>query len=57
MAMKPEDMKTLRRLHRERKVAEMAEGRVERAETFRSPRDYRRKSKYPVNYMEDMDNA
>ena len=47
------DMKTLSRLRREQKVAYMADGRLERAETFRSPRDYRRKSKYPVTYTED----
>ena len=50
--MKELDAKTLRRLRREEKLADMAEGRKERAETFRSPRDYRRKSKYPTDYLE-----
>jgi hypothetical protein len=46
------DAKTLRRLRREEKIALLRDGQKERAESFRSPRDYKRKSKYPTNYRE-----
>jgi hypothetical protein len=50
--MDPTDAKTLRRLRREQKLADLREGRYNRAETFKAGSDYRRKSKYPTNYRE-----
>lgn len=54
--MKPsiskEDQRTLRRIRREGKVADMADGRRERAAVFASPKDYRRKPKHPVDYQD-----
>ena len=53
--MDEKDLKTLSRIRWERKKWDMSEGRRERAEVFRDVNDYKRKAKYPVNYMEDED--
>ena len=50
--MTPDDSKALRRIRREQKLEDTREGRHNRSESFRSPRDYRRKAKYPTNYQE-----
>ena len=50
--MDDRDRKALSRGRWQAKRDARAEGRYERAEVFRSPRDYRRKSKYPTNYQE-----
>jgi hypothetical protein len=54
MTNEADQAKILRRVAFEQKRAAMADGRRERAEVFEPKTAYKRRDKYPADYLEDV---